>query len=180
MKGSDPVLIFVGRLVRSKLPEHAILAFEHVKSVLPKARLWIVGDGYLKPKLQRKVGDGVTFFGRVPEGVKFELLRRAHVLLAPSVREGWGISIIEANAMGTPAVGYSVPGLRDSIIDGVTGILVPPKDALAMGIAAERILRSPSLAEKLSRNSLERSKEFTWDEAANEFHQLLRSVVNRT
>ncbi len=177
LKESNPVLIFVGRLVRSKLPDHAIIAFKHVRSVLPNAKLWIVGDGYLRAKLEREVGDSIRFFGRVSEKEKFELLKRAHVLLAPSVREGWGISVVEANAMGTPAVGYAVPGLSDSIVDGITGLLVPPQNALALAIAAERILTNSSVAEKFSRNSLEWSKRFSWNESARQFSEFLETSI---
>jgi glycosyltransferase involved in cell wall biosynthesis len=122
-KQSTPIIIFLGRLVKCKLPDHAIKAFEHIRSSFREAELWILGDGYLRTKLESKGIDGVRFFGRVSDREKFAALRKAHILLVPSVREGWGVSVIEANAMGTPAVGYDVPGLRDSIVDGVTGFL---------------------------------------------------------
>jgi glycosyltransferase involved in cell wall biosynthesis len=175
-KESHPVMIFVGRLVKSKLPDHAIAAFKLVKKQLPDAELWMLGDGYLRAKFERTPTKGVRFFGRVSERDKFYLLRKAHVLLAPSVREGWGISIIEANAAGTPAVGYATRGLQDSIIDGITGSLVHPLDYKSLAEAAERVLREPQLAERFSRNALEWSKNFTWDSAAKEFYQFLESV----
>ncbi len=174
-KESSPVMIFVGRLVRSKFPEHAIEAFRRVRSVLPDAELWILGDGYLREKLARHEGDGIRFFGRVPEKEKIDLLRRAHLLLIPSVREGWGISVIEANAMGTPALGYDVPGLRDSILNGKTGILVEPLSPRALASEALHILRDRELAENLSQNALQWSASFTWDEAASEFTRILES-----
>lgn len=177
-KEPNPVLIFVGRLVRSKLPDHAIAAFRQVRASHPAAELWILGDGYLRAKLERNVLDGVRFFGRVDDKEKFDLLRRAHVLLAPSVREGWGISVIEANSMGTPAVGYAVPGLRDSIVEEATGLLARPLSPKALAEAIERILRDPSLAEKLSRNALEWSRRFSWDDSAKKFSEFLETSIS--
>ncbi len=110
---------------------------------------------------------------------KFDLLKRAHVLLAPFVREGWGISVIEANAVGTPAVGYTVPGLQDSIVHGDTGLLVRPLDPGALAEAAKQILCNPLMAEKFSRNALEWSRRFSWDEAAKEFAESLEFAVDK-
>jgi glycosyltransferase involved in cell wall biosynthesis len=177
-KESNPVLVFVGRLVKSKHPEHAITAFEYVKALFPDAELWILGDGYLRAKLERNIGDGVKFFGRVNEEEKFNLLKRAHVLLAPSSREGWGISVIEANAMGTPAVGYAVHGLRDSIVHEKTGLLVAPQNPKALAEAAKLILCDSPTAEKFSMNALQWSRRFNWDRSAEEFYGFLESTLN--
>jgi glycosyltransferase involved in cell wall biosynthesis len=177
-KESNPILIFMGRLVRSKLPGHALAAFKQFRAWFPNAEMWVLGDGYMKRKLEKAGGLGVRFFGRVDDKEKYDLLKRAHVLLVPSVREGWGISVIEANAMGTPAVGYMVPGLVDSITHEETGILVPPFDYQAMSSAARRILLDYSNGARFSNNSLKWSRNFDWDQAAGEFHNALESVRN--
>ena len=178
-KEPNPVLIFVGRPVRSKLPDHAVAAFRQVRASHADTELWILGDGYLRDKLERNVLDGVRFFGRVDDEEKFDLLRRAHVLLAPSIREGWGISVVEANAMGTPAVGYDVPGLRDSIVHGRTGLLVKPMSPCALADAAMQILRHPAMADGFSRNALDWSKEFSWDNSARKFQEILEMASDR-
>lgn len=172
-----PILIFLGRLVRCKLPDHAIKAFAHIRTSFPAAELWVLGDGYLRTKLESRRIHGVRFFGRVTEEEKFALLKRGHVLLAPSVREGWGVSVIEANAMGTPAVGYDVPGLRDSIIGGVTGFLVTPFDHIAMANKVKYLLGNPEVSQKVSRECIEWAKKFSWDEAAYAFHNVLQSTI---
>jgi glycosyltransferase involved in cell wall biosynthesis len=177
-KESNPVLVFVGRLVRSKHPEHAIRAFEQIRPDLPDAELWILGEGYLRPRLENIAGDGVKFFGRVHDEEKFDLLKRAHVLLAPSVREGWGISVIEANAMGTPAVGYAVPGLKDSIVQEETGLLVTPQNPEALADAAKLILCNDPSTENFSMNALQWSRKFSWDRSAEEFYELVESTFN--
>jgi glycosyltransferase involved in cell wall biosynthesis len=177
-KEDTPVLIFVGRLVRSKLPNHAIAAFRLIKIALPNTQLWVLGNGYMKSQLERESPPGVRFFGRVTEEEKFELLKRAHVMLVPSVREGWGISVIEANAMGTPAIGYAVPGLVDSIVNRVTGLLTPPLNPLALSEAARELLCNASQAREMSMNALDWSKKFNWDDSGNQFHNVLQSSLN--
>jgi glycosyltransferase involved in cell wall biosynthesis len=162
-------MVLLGRLVRSKLPDHAIAAFRIVKSAIPRAELWIIGDGYLRNRLERDAPDGVRFLGRIDDKTKFEILSECHVLLAPSVREGWGISIIEANAMGTPAVGYAVRGLRDSIRDNITGYLVPPGDYFALAKKAIEVLSNSDVRLRLSNDALLWSREFSWDDAAKDF-----------
>ena len=173
-KESHPVMIYVGRLVNYKLPEHAIETFKHVRNGLNEAELWVVGDGYQRTELARNSGPGVTFFGRVSEQRKMDLLKRAHVLLVPSVREGWGISVIEANAMGTPAIGYNVPGLRDSILDRKTGFLVEPLNTSALADQALTLLRDRRLLQSISLNALKWSTNFSWDRAAHEFGKILQ------
>jgi glycosyltransferase involved in cell wall biosynthesis len=176
-KGPAPIIVFLGRLVKSKQPDHAIKAFEHVRSAFPNAELWILGDGYLRRKLESKRASGVRFFGRVSEREKFAMLEKAHLLLVPSVREGWGVSVLEANAMGTPAVGYAVPGLRDSIVDGVTGLLVTAFDYAAMARAAKSLLGNPETMARISSQCLDWAKKFSWDEATNSFHKVLESTI---
>ena len=165
-KDPDPTLIYVGRLKRTKLPDHALRAFAHIKQQLPRARLWVVGDGYLREKLERNAPPDVAFVGRVPEEVKLELMRRSHILLYPAIREGWGLAVLEASALGTVAVGYDVPGLRDSIVNGVTGKLVTFGDYRALASEALRLLRDPEELERLARGALEHSRKFNWDQTA--------------
>jgi len=110
-----PTLIFVGRLARNKRPDHAIETFRHLLERIPEARLWVVGSGPMENELHRAAPPQVKFFGRVSQSKKFELMARAHLLIATSVREGWGLIVTEAAAVGTPSVGYNVAGLRDSL-----------------------------------------------------------------
>ena len=110
-----PTVVFIGRLSANKRPEHAIRAFGLVRRQLPDAQMWVIGSGPEEARLRRMAGPGVAFLGRVPEEEKHERLGRAHALVATSVREGWGLVVTEAAASGTVAIGYDVPGLRDSI-----------------------------------------------------------------
>jgi glycosyltransferase involved in cell wall biosynthesis len=165
-KETLPTLLYVGRLKKVKLASHALRAFAMIRDQLPEARLWVVGDGYLRRQLQRVAPTGVRFFGRVSEAKKIELMKRSHVLLYPAVREGWGLAVTEASAVGTPAIGYDVPGLRDSIRNGETGWLVPFCDIPQMAIRALSVLQDSTLAQRISRNCLASARGFSWDKTA--------------
>ena len=168
-----PTLMFLGRLVRMKGVEDAIAALAALRRRLPACRLWIVGGGEPAYVVELRalagrlgLASAVEFAGRVPEEEKYDRLSRAHLLLHPSQHEGWGINVIEANAVGTPAVAYAVPGLRDSIRDGVTGALCPPGRPATLAAAAAALLANPSRYATMQREALAWSRRFTWDAAA--------------
>jgi glycosyltransferase involved in cell wall biosynthesis len=177
-KEGFPVVLFVGRLKRAKRPDHALETFRFVKERFPRAELWVVGDGYFRRKLERMGFVGVRFFGRVSEGVKCGLLRRGWVLVHPSVREGWGLNVVEAAGFGVPTVAYDVAGLRDSVRDGVTGLLVEDGDVEGLGEALIRVLGDGGLRLRLSKNALEYARGFSWDRTAEEFLKVLEWTVN--
>jgi glycosyltransferase involved in cell wall biosynthesis len=124
-----PTVVFLGRLVAMKRPEDAIEAFRLLRRQFSSAQLWVIGDGPRLPGLRKDAPAGVEFLGRLSRSVVLDRLARAHVLVATSVREGWGLSVSEAAACGTPAIGYSVPGLVDSI-PASGGALVPARPEL--------------------------------------------------
>lgn len=137
----------------------------------------MVGDGKMRKKLEDNKPDDVTFFGYVEGNRKHELMSRAHAILVPGVREGWGLVVTEANAMGTPAIGYNVHGLRDSIRDGDTGLLCQPNPEAMAGKAIE-LLNDNDLQKRLSKDALEDSRKFNWDISAMETIMILEKVVN--
>ena len=173
-KAEKPTIIFVGRMKKAKKPQDVIKAFEIVKKEIKDVQLWMVGDGYLRKRLESKAKD-VKFFGYVDKKTKDELVKKAWVIAVPGVREGWGQVVTDANALGTPAVGYNIPGLRDSIKHGYNGLLVDdnPK-ALADGMV--KILSDDKLREKLSRNAIEWAKQFNWDKSAEEFERVIKRI----
>jgi glycosyltransferase involved in cell wall biosynthesis len=120
VKEKRPTVIFVGRFARSKGIEDAIIMLSKMPKKYNTTRLWLVGAGssdyleHLKGMVKaRSLSDRVTFFGFVSETKKFELMGKAHVLVVPSVKEGWGLIVPEAAFLGTPSVVYDSPGLRD-------------------------------------------------------------------
>jgi glycosyltransferase involved in cell wall biosynthesis len=174
-KESSPTVIFIGRLKKAKLPHHALRAFSNIKREIPDAKMWIIGDGYLRKKLESSNMKDVTFYGYIPNEKKYDLLSRAHLIIVPAIREGWGLIVTEANAMGTPAIGYDVHGLRDSIRHGETGITVKERSPPAMAQHAITLLRNSERLYEYSKNALEYSKQFSWEETVNLFQKVLNT-----
>jgi glycosyltransferase involved in cell wall biosynthesis len=164
-------------LKRAKRPDHAIKAFKIVKEKFPEAELWIIGDGPFRNKLEDIAGNGVKFFPKISNEERRRLLARAWVLVNPSVREGFGLNIVEANALGTPAIAYDVPGLRDSILDGKTGLLVKVEDANYLAEAIITILEDKGLRDTLSSNALKHSRNFSWDRTYQEFEKIIKDTI---
>lgn len=177
-KESTPTVAFLGRLKKYKLPHHALEAFSLIKEHVPDAKLWVIGGGSIQKELERRFdAKDITFFGHVNEGHKYELLRKAHLLLVPGVREGWGLVVTESNAMGTPAIAYSVQGLRDSVVDGQTGILIKECSPDGLAHAAITLLKDRALLMKYSHNALEFSRQFSWNRTAAEFDKIINSIT---
>ena len=180
-KNETPVLIYVGRLTPSKRVEHAIAAFARIRSRMPNAELWIVGraddERYHRRLVQAasKV-PGVSFFGRLSEEERQERLGAAHMLLLTSVREGWGLVVTEANSAGTPAAGYDVPGIHDSIKPG-QGILTPPGDPVALGDAVADVLIDPAKIAAMSQRARDDAKQYDWDRTYDEFVRALKTLL---
>lgn len=172
-KPATPTFAFVGRMTEAKRPNHALAAFEHLKRRLPNAELHVVGDGYLFDELRTEADGSVTFHGHVPEEEKLNLMKRSHALLVPSAREGWGLVVTEANAMGTPAVGYDVPGLRDSITDGETGLLSETAPE-SLALTAMELFDNWKY---YAQNAIENADRYSWERTTDAIERRLREVV---
>jgi glycosyltransferase involved in cell wall biosynthesis len=177
-KSRVPVVIYAGRLKRAKRPDHALRAFRIMKEKLPDSELWVVGDGRFKADLLRMATDGVKFFGGVFDKERRELLKQAWVLVNPSVREGFGLNVVEANAMGTPCVAYDVAGLRDSVRDKETGLLVEAEDVEDLAGKLLRVQTDEGMRMRLSQNALAYSRRFNWNSAAEAFLKVLESSID--
>lgn len=176
-KESHPVIVYVGRLKRAKRPDYAIRAFQIIKKKIPKAELWIVGNGYLRKDLEKIGVNGVKFFGSLSNEVRRERVKKAWILVNPSVREGFGLNIVEANALGTPCIAYDVAGLRDSVNEE-TGLIAKAGNIEDLAIKTVMVLNDEALREKLSRNALHYSRQFSWDKSASDFLKVIQSVSN--
>ena len=120
-----PTIVFVGRLSANKRPDEAIRAFGLLRETMPNAVLWVIGTGPMEDELRMSAPEGVQFLGKISPTEKIERLARAHVLIVTSVREGWGLVVTEAAAVGTPAIAYNVAGLSDSV-RASNGVLSAP------------------------------------------------------
>ena len=176
-KEDAPTIVFIGRLKRHKLPNHAITAFQIIKRNIPSAKMWVIGDGYMLNQLKKMNSGDITFFGHVENRQKYNLLSRAHLVLVPSMREGWGLIVTESNAMGTPVVAYDVNGLRDSVHEGKNGMLVNDNTPQSLARCASGMLNDIEGLQELSANALEYSRQFNWDKTADYFSTQIDNVL---
>jgi glycosyltransferase involved in cell wall biosynthesis len=178
VKESVPTVVFIGRLKKHKLPHHAIQAFMLIKNEIPAAKMWVIGDGYMREQLEALDAKDTEFYGYVDNARKYELLQRAHLGLMPGIREGWGLVVTEANAMGTPLIAYDIPGLRDSVMDGESGILAKENTPSGLASSAISLLKDTALLEKLSLQALRMSRRFSWEKSADTFSQIIDKVTS--
>jgi glycosyltransferase involved in cell wall biosynthesis len=176
-------LVFVARLVPSKRVLHAVRALAELRKARPAATLAVLGTG---PELEEAkelaarlgVSDAVSFRGRVTEDEKISLLQASDLLIACSVREGWGLTVTEAARRGTPAAAYDVPGLRDSILDGRTGVLTPP-EPVSLATAAESLLRDPIRYKRTRHAAWDRARQLSWERTTNAFEHAVQAATSR-
>lgn len=164
------VILYVGRIKRYKGLDVILDAAASLKADFPDLELKIAGSGDDVPRLrERAKGLGMEswthFLGFVSEARKVELYGEARAVVNSSLKEGWGLTSIEANACGTPVVATDVPGLCDSVRDGETGWLVPFGDAAAFAAALRRILSDPAAAEAMRDRALAWAQGHTWEKA---------------
>lgn len=174
-KTLNPSFIYLGRLQAYKNIDIAIKAFSKVHAKFPNATLTIAGSGesleHLKMTAKRfNLEESVLFTGKVSEENKKTLLAKSWVALQPSMMEGFGITTIEANACGTPVIASNVNGLKDSVVDGETGILVKVKDVESLSKAMLSCITNHDLRQSLSENAYHWSKNFSWDKSANNLY----------
>ena len=161
-------LIAVSRLAPNKRVDHAIRATQVLNRNGVTAQLTVVGGGEESERLRALVvelnlSDKVVFTGPVTELEKNERLRQSHLLVHASVREGWGLNVIEANAMGTPAVVYPVGGLVDSTLHNQTGLLASSETPEALAEAVLALTQEPARYTAFRRAAWDRAKELQWD-----------------
>jgi len=176
-KSNNSLIIFIGRLKKIKRPTHALESFRIIKKNIPNAEMIVIGDGYLRKNLSKKYPE-VKFLQNISQEEKLKIIRSAHLLLATGIREGWGLVITEAASMGTPSVAYDVPGLRDSVLDGKTGLLVEAGNIEEMSDKACRILLNKDLWEKIARGALKWSSCFSWEKTGKEFENYMYEIVD--
>ncbi|MEO7038664.1 MAG: glycosyltransferase family 4 protein [Candidatus Elarobacter sp.] len=176
-----PLVVYLGRLKRYKRVDLIIRAFAEMRH--PTALLSIAGSGDHRPALEAlahslDLGERVKFLGFISEEQKVALLRSAWVLAFTSPKEGWGITNLEAAACATPVVASSSPGLRESVVDGETGFLVPHGDVPALTAALRRVVSDPALVASLGAAGRRFATRFTWDAAAGQTEAHLQRVVS--
>ena len=178
-----PLVVAVGRLVPVKRFHLLINALGELKRRHPTLEAVIAGEGYERPLLEeRRAAIGAESWlrlaGRLSDGEILDLYRRAWVLAGTSAREGWGMTATEAGACATPAVLTDVPGHRDAVVDGETGLLATGVDGMVD--ALDRMIRDHDLRERLGKAALVRAERFTWDATAYDTLAALVDEAERT
>jgi glycosyltransferase involved in cell wall biosynthesis len=181
LRAPQPTFAYLGRLKRYKSVDIIIRAFHALG--MSEAKLQIAGAGDDRRRLEQLTASldltrQVTFLGRISEEDKLHLLRRSWALVFTSPKEGWGITNLEAAACGTPVVASNSPGIRESVVDGETGFLVPHGDVAALAAAMRRLASAPGAVATLGVNARAFAKGFTWERAAQDTAVHLTKVVH--
>ncbi len=173
-RSESPLFVCAGRLMPHKRVDLLLRVWNQVHPVVG-GRLVVLGDGPERAALEAAAGSGVEFAGRVDETQKWRLLGQAWGLVHSAQHEGWGIVITEAAQVGTPAIGFDVPGVRDAIVDGESGILVETEvDLVREWIAFSK---SPGLRDHLSSGARRHAALFGWEHIARVFEEVAVQAV---
>ena len=181
-RSTEPRFLYVGRLKRYKGIGLAIQALAVARRTRPDLRLDIAGTGDYRAELERltvELGQeaAVTFHGFVLEAEKVSLLRRAWANVFPSPKEGWGITVVEAAACGTPSIASDSPGLRDSVRHMETGYLVPHGDVSALAARMLELAGDPALVARLGGGARRFAERLTWERSAAETERHLQDII---
>lgn len=173
-KYTQPTMSYIGRIKKYKNLEAVIDALPKVLERIPNLKLKIGGTGDHVPNLQKYVtekglNENVEFLGYLTEQEKAEEMAKSWLFVTMALKEGWGITVIEANAAGTPVIGSNVPGLRDSIKNDITGKLVDLNDSQKLADALTELLSDDEKLKKMSNEAKKWASKFTWDASADHF-----------
>jgi glycosyltransferase involved in cell wall biosynthesis len=177
----DNVIIHVGRIKRYKSTDHLLEAARMLVDKGKRLTVKIVGDGDDVPRLKEittKLGleQVVEFTGFIPESDKLALYQQAAVLVENSIKEGWGLIVMEANACGTPVVAARSPGLVDSVSEGESGFLYEYGNVREMADRIELLLDKPDLRAEMGRKGIEWAEKYSWERATD----AMLDMINRT
>lgn len=182
-RSAHPTLVVLGRLVPTKRVEIAIDAVQMLRHRFPDIRLRVIGDGWWRENLVQHVAevkaqDCVDILGFVDEQTKDRELAQAWVSLAPSIKEGWGLNVIEAAGHGVPTVAFhGAGGLSESVIDGCTGLLAQTPADYVLSIA--RLLADHSLREQMGAAAQAHAAGFSWEQTVDRWEELLEHTAAR-
>jgi glycosyltransferase involved in cell wall biosynthesis len=181
-RSAAPLVVAVGRLVPVKRLDLLLRALAEAKAARPDLRAVIIGEGYERPALERlraelDATEWLSLPGHVSDAELVDWYRRAWVVASASQREGWGMTLTEAAACGTPAVATNIAGHRDAVLDGQSGLLVD--DPQELGAALARVLGDDVLRSRLARGALARARWFTWPATARRALEALAEEAAR-
>jgi glycosyltransferase involved in cell wall biosynthesis len=181
-RSDTPLVVAVGRLVPVKHFDVLVDSLIRLRARRPDLRAVIAGEGHELQRLRAQVaaadaGGWLELPGKLHDGELLDLYRRAWVVASASSHEGWGMTITEAAACGTPAVATRIPGHADAVVDGVTGSLVDGPDELSAALFD--LLADPPRRDRMGHAALQRARTLTWDATARGTLQVLADEARR-
>ena len=184
-KNNLNTILFLGALRPMKQPLEAVKAFEHAHKQIPSLRFIIAGDnsGKYAEKVLRYISrsthkNAIQVLGRVDNETKLTLLKNAALILVTSAKEGWGLIVTEANSQGTPAIAYDTDGLRDSVLQNETGILVEKQNPVKMSMSICDLLKDRSKYELMQTKAFAFSKQFTFSNSYEDFMKIIQGYAD--
>jgi len=184
---SPPVKVCFLKTHRPKYgPDILLRALAQVKEVVPEITLSIAGEGGLTQRLKQmtselNLGENVRFVGFVPNPEVYTFLRQHHIMVMPSVMdsESFGVAALEASACGRPVIASNVGGVPEVVLDGTTGILVPPKDPDKLAKAIIKLAQDVEVREKMGRAGYEFVKQrYSWERSLDMMCDLYERLIN--
>lgn len=171
-KSKKPTVIFIGRLKKYKSIDVLLKA----ASKLPKIKFIIIGEGDDESRLKEMVNTSknIEFKGFVSNKEKIKYLQQATLVVNPSMVEGWSITNVESQACGTPVIGSNVNGIKDSVVNGKTGLLFEYGNDIELADKIQYLIRNPKIRDKMSQNAKKWAHSFSWEKAANKYLKLIR------
>ena len=181
-RSTQPSIAVLGRLVSHKQVELAIDVVADLSALHPDLVLDVIGTGYWHDEIAahaqaRGVGDRVRMHGFVDDDTKHRLLASSWLVLMPSRKEGWGLTIVEAGLHGTPAIAFADSGgPTESIIDGETGLIAA--NVTQMRAQVQALLADAPERERLGSNAREYARTFEWSNTAEKLEQVLYQAIS--
>lgn len=186
-KMAEPTFVYIGRFAQYKGIDAALVAFADIKKKFPTAKLWIIGKQDKKYKSEvldplcknHSLSYGETedfdveYKGFVDEAIKYTLLSQAHALLFPSIREGWGIIVTEAAAVGTPSITYDSPGCRDAVDKGNAGYLCTQNTPKGLADCMCSVILDHDCYLQMQQAAHNFAKQFSWEATTKQFKNLI-------
>jgi glycosyltransferase involved in cell wall biosynthesis len=172
---------YVGRLEVYKNVDIMLRACTGLIKEFPNLEIFVIGRGVARESLEALaeelgIADRTNFTGFIDDRERDEIVACTRVCVCPSEKEGWGLTIIESNALGTPVVATDTDGLRDSVRDGQTGFLVASRDVESFQARIRELLENDELALRMSRRALDWSSTFNWDTSAEEVEAAIQDA----
>ncbi len=182
-KYSRPMVLSFGAVRAMKRTDQIVKAFELAQKEVPNLQLVIAGDAsdkygqrVLKMIACSPSRESIKYLGRIDQVGKAKLMQRCYLICVTSVKEGWGLIVAEANSQGTPAVVYDVDGLRDSVRDGVTGLICQENKPKDLATNVIRLLRSQEKYQNFRKNAWQWSKQINFEKSYADFRKAVAGL----